>query len=407
MRAYERLLKYVTYPTASAEGAGSTPSTPEQFALAHALVEELKALGAADAVCSETCYVYGQLPASPGCEEAPAIGFIAHLDTSPDFSGQGVRPRVLPNYDGGDVELGGGRVLSAQDFPHLPELAGRTLITASGDTLLGADDKAGVAEIMTLLECLAERPHGKVAVCFTPDEEVGNGVLNFEKERFGASVAFTVDGGVEGEVSWENFNASAAKVEVRGFNVHPGSSKDTMINAGLIACQFAAMLPGDQTPRQSAGRQGFYHLTGVEGNVAKAKLGYILRDFDFAELQRREQALRDAAAKLNAEYGEGTVQVTITPGYRNMSEKMLPDYQWLVDLALKATREAGLTPMTDPVRGGTDGAVLSWRGLPCPNLGTGGHAFHGPYEHITAEGMDACVQVLLGIVEEMRGRTGL
>ncbi len=406
MRAYERLLQYVTCPTTSAEGVETNPSTPEQFSLARTLAEELRTLGAVDAVCTETCYVYGHLPATPGCEEAPAIGFIAHMDTSPDFSGQGVRPRLIPHYDGKDLDLGCGKVLSAAEFPHLPSLAGRTLITASGDTLLGADDKAGIAEIMTLLECLADRPHGEVAVCFTPDEEVGNGVLSFEEDRFGARAAFTVDGGPEGEVAWETFNASAAQVEIQGFNIHPGSAKDKMVNAALLACQFASLLPEDETPRQSAGRQGFYHLTGIEGNGERARLGYILRDFDAEGLASREQALQDAAARLNAQYGEGTVQVELTRGYRNMSEKLLPEFQWLVDLALRATRKAGLEPVTDPVRGGTDGAVLSWRGLPCPNLGTGGYGFHGPYEHITVEGMDACVQVLLEIVEEMRRRKG-
>ena len=404
MRAYERLLKYVTYSTQSDESVEVNPSTKRQFELAHALVEELRALGAADAECSESCYVYASLPASPGCEGAEAIGFIAHMDTSPDFSGEGVKPRVIPDYDGGDVELGCGRTLAVSDFPHLPSLAGRTLITASGDTLLGADDKAGIAEIMTLLELLASRPHGPVAVCFTPDEEVGRGVQGFEPERFKARAAFTADGGPEGEVSWENFNASAARVHIRGFNVHPASGKDTMINAAELACRFAASLPADETPRQSSGREGFYHLTNISGGCGEAELGYILRDFDFENLRRREQALLDAAAKINAEYGESTVSVDISLTYRNMAEKLLPEYRWLIDLALDSVCSATLEPVTAPTRGGTDGAMLSWRGLPCPNLGTGGYAFHGPYEHITAEGMDRCVEVLLGIVERMRQR---
>ena len=404
MRAYERLLKYAVYPTKSAEGVETNPSTPEQFALAHALSDELRSLGAAGVECSEHCYVYAHLPATPGCESAPAIGFIAHMDTSPDFSGEGVKPRIIPDYDGGDVCLGSGRTLAAADFPHLPSLAGRTLITTSGDTLLGADDKAGIAEIMTLVELLAERPHGTVAVCFTPDEEVGNGVLGFEAERFMAQAAFTLDGGREGEVSWENFNASGAEVNFRGFNVHPSSGKDTMINAALAACEFASMLPAGETPRQSSGREGFYHLTGMSGNCESARLGYILRDFDMSGLERREKTLLAAAASLNEKYGEGTVEVKLRLSYRNMAEKLLPEYRWLIDLAMDATREAGLEPYAVATRGGTDGAMLSWRGLPCPNLGTGGWAYHGPYEHITVEGMDKCVEILLGIVERMRLR---
>ena len=344
MRAYERLLKYVTYSTQSDEAVEVNPSTKRQFELAHALVEELRALGAADAECSESCYVYASLPASPGCEGAEAIGFIAHMDTSPDFSGEGVKPRVIPDYDGGDVELGCGRTLAVSDFPHLPSLAGRTLITASGDTLLGADDKAGIAEIMTLLELLASRPHGPVAVCFTPDEEVGRGVQGFEPGRFKARAAFTADGGPEGEVSWENFNASAAKVHIRGFNVHPASGKDTMINAAELACRFAASLPADETPRQSSGREGFYHLTGVEGCCESACARYILRDHDAAKLAMRGETLMHAAKCLNEKYGEGTVTVTLRAGYRNMLDKILPQHAHLIDNAKLAARRAGVEP---------------------------------------------------------------
>ena len=394
MRAYERLLKYVVVPTASAEDVEASPTTERQFALAHMLTEELRGLGVVDACCSDSCYVYAHLPATPGCEGAPRLGFIAHMDTVADFPGEGVKPRVIENYSGGDVELGCGRTLRVSDFPHLSTLAGRTLITASGDTLLGADDKAGIAEIMTLVERLAGEEHGPISIAFTPDEEVGRGTADFELERFGADFAYTVDGGPEGELSYENFNAASAVVKIRGLRVHTGSAKDVMINAALLAMEFNSLLPPMETPRLTSGREGFYHLSSVKGSCDSAEARYILRDHDAGILALRMDTMRRAAEALNSKYGEGTVSLTLREGYRNMVSKIVPDNMHLVDNAVAVIRSCGLEPRIRLVRGGTDGAELSWRGLPCPNLGTGGYAYHGPYEHITAEGMDKCVQIL-------------
>ena len=403
MNALERFLKYAAYSTASAEGVQSSPTTERQFALARELARELAGLGAPDAVCTDKCCVYANFPATPGLEGARAVGFIAHMGTSPDFCGEGVTPTVIPGYDGGDVELGCGRVLRVSEQPHLASLRGRTLVTTSGDTLLGADDKAGVAEIMTMAERLASMPHGPVSVCFTPDEEVGRGTAGFDFELFKAGCAYTVDGGQEGEISWENFNASSAVVSFKGVNVHPGDATNVMVNAGLAAVEFASRLPEAETPRLTSGRQGFYHLTGIEGEVGSARLSYILRDHDEAVLRGREEKIRSVAGELNAKYGAGTVSVEITQGYRNMAQKLLPEHQYMIDAALEAIRAAGVEPVCKSNRGGTDGAVLSWRGLPCPNLGTGGYAFHGPYEHITAEGMDICAGILCGLVKIYAG----
>lgn len=401
MKAYERLINYAKVSTASEEGIGVSPSTQRQFDLARMLVEELRGLGVADAELTDTCYVYGHLPATPGRESAPCLGFIAHMDTSPDFSGENVKPRIIENYDGGDVELGAGRTLSVKRFPHLPGLKGRTLITTSGDTLLGADDKAGIAEIMTLLEELQKdgAPHGRIAVCFTPDEEVGCGTANFDIPKLGADYAYTLDGGPEGEVVFENFNACAAVVHIIGVNVHPGSAKNVMVNAGQVATEFNAMLPNCDTPRYTEGYEGFFHLTAIAGTAERAELRYILRDHDGKKLEMRREMMEHIAKTLNARYGEGTVSVSFREQYRNMAEKIRPDHIHLVENAVKAAEECGVKPLRQPIRGGTDGAQLSWEGLPCPNLGTGGYAFHGPYEHVTVEGMDKCVAIIRRIVE--------
>ena len=401
MRAYERLIKYAKVSTASEEGIGVSPSTARQFDLARLLVDELRELGVADAEVTDTCYVYGHLPATPGHEGAPCLGFIAHMDTSPDFSGENVKPRVIENYDGGDLELGAGRTLSVRQFPHLPSLKGRTLITASGDTLLGADDKAGIAEIMTLIEQLqgGEIAHGRIAVCFTPDEEVGCGTANFDIPKLGADFAYTLDGGAEGEVVYENFNACSAVVNITGVNVHPGSAKNVMVNAALVATEFNAALPSCETPRHTEGYEGFYHLTAIAGTAERAELRYILRDHDAKKLEMRRETMFHIMKILNERYGAGTVNLSFREQYRNMAEKIRPDYMHLVENAVKATEAAGVKPLRQPIRGGTDGAQLSWEGLPCPNLGTGGYAFHGPYEHITAEGMDKCVDIIRGITE--------
>lgn len=401
MRAYERLLNYVKIYTTSIDDADVVPSAEREFDLARPLCDELRAMGLR-AEIDEHCYVMGWLDATPGYEGAPCVGFVAHVDTAPDFSGEGVKPRVIENYDGRDLPLGeSGRVLSASEFPHLPGLKGRTLIVTDGTTLLGADDKAGIAEAMTLLEELIEsgKPHGKVAVCFTPDEEVGCGTLCFDIDRFGADFAYTIDGGFEGEVVWENFNAAGADVFVSGFNVHPGEATGIMKNAGLIASEFAAALPKNETPATTAGRVGFYHLTDLSGNVEAAKLHYILRDHDAKKLEEKKAAILALGDKFNEEYGAETVKIEIRDQYRNMREK-IEETPYVVDLALEATKECGVTPISEPIRGGTDGATLTWRGLPCPNLGTGGYGFHGPYEHITVEGMDAVVRILHSIVRK-------
>ena len=401
MRAYERLLDYVRVYTTSDPESGTHPSAAREFDLAHKLVEELKALGVEDARVDEHCYVYGSLPATPGCEEKPALGLIAHMDTAPDASGENVNPILHENYDGGDVVLPKeGRVIRLADFPEMATLKGRTLITADGSTLLGADDKAGVAEVMTLCEELitSGAPHGKLCVAFTPDEEIGEGSNHFDVPAFGAKYAYTVDGSKEGGIEYENFNAAAATVTIHGFSVHPGSAKDAMINASNVAMEFHQALPVMARPETTEGHQGFYHLCQMYGDVTEAKLGYILRDHDAGKLQFKKDNLLHIACYLNGKYGEGTVEVEIKDSYRNMIEKIKPHFH-LVENARKAIEKAGLTPEEVPVRGGTDGAVLSWKGLPCPNLGTGGFNFHGVCECTTVERMDKATEVLLNIIE--------
>ena len=400
MRAYERLLKYAAVHTASAEDVDATPTTARQFDLAHLLADELRALGMAEVYEEEHAYVYAALPASAGMEGERAIGLIAHIDTVPDFSGENVRPQVIENYNGGEVALGtSGRVLSPEKFAELPTLKGQTLITTDGTTVLGADDKAGVAEIMTACERIIAQgiPHGRIAVCFTPDEEVGHGAALLDFDRLRADFAYTVDGGALEEVNFETFNAAAAHWDITGFNIHPGDAKNTMINASLVACEINAMLPAGDTPAHTEGYEGFYHLMSMMGTVEHAELDYIVRDHSAASFAAREATLQHIEKLINEKYGAGTAKLTLTEQYRNMAECM-SDHMDIVERAERAIAAAGLKPVRVPVRGGTDGAQLSFRGLPCPNLGTGGHSFHGPYEHITAEAMDTAVEIILGIV---------
>lgn len=400
MKAYQRFLNYITYGTASSETSGKTPSTEGQLVLAEALKNELIAMGI-EAEADAYGYVYAKIDATEGCEKAPAIGFIAHMDTSPECSGNGVKAQIIENYNGGDVVLGNGeRILKVSDFPHLPSLKGRTLITTDGSTLLGADDKAGVAEIMTLAEILTttDMPHGKICIGFTPDEEIGEGADHFDVARFGADFGYTVDGGEEGGVEYENFNASAATVFIKGFSVHPGSSKNTMINASLVAMEFNSMLPSADIPSHTDGYEGFFHLTEIKGETSEATLHYIIRDHDAASFDVRNKTLEHITKILNEKYGEGTVSLTLKEQYRNMAEMVRP-HMHIVDNAKLASEMAGVTPIVYPIRGGTDGARLSFMGLPCPNLGTGGYAYHGPYEHITVEGMDTAVEILCQIVK--------
>lgn len=402
MRAYERLLKYVKIHTASAENVDATPTTQHQFDLSRELAGEMRALGMARVYEDEHAYVYGELPASAGMEDKPTIGFIAHIDTVPDFSGENVRPQVIENYDGGPVQLGtSGRTLSPAKFPELSDFVGQTLITTDGTTVLGADDKAGVAEIMTACEhIIAEnRPHGRISVCFTPDEEVGHGAALLDLERFGADFAYTMDGGVLNEVNFETFNAASAHWEINGFNIHPGDAKNTMINACLVAMEINSMLPTGDTPAKTEGYEGFFHLMEMSGTVEAAALDYIVRDHDAAAFAVRKETMRHIEKLINEKYGAGTAKLTLADQYRNMAE-CLSAHMEVVELAEKAIRKAGLEPVRVPIRGGTDGAQLSFRGLPCPNLGTGGYSFHGPFEHITVEGMDAAVDIILNLISE-------
>ena len=401
MRAYERLLNYVVIHTTSDESSETVPSTERQFDLAHKLRDEMAGLGIEDANVDANCYVMGHIPATPGCEDRPAIGFIAHLDTAPDSSGENVHPIVHKDYSGEDVELGNGRMLTKALFPHLSGLKGRTLITTDGSTLLGADDKAGIAEIITMAEEIirSDVPHGRICIAFTPDEEIGHGAELLDLEKFGADFAYTVDGGPENEIEYENFNAAKAVFDIRGVSVHPGDAKNRMVNAALVACEISGMLPSAETPAHTEGREGFYHLTDINGNVENAVISYIIRDHDAGLFDAKIGTLRKIEKTINEKYGDGTVVLTVTDQYRNMIEKIRP-HMHIVDTAKKCIFMQRLEVLDVPVRGGTDGAQLSYRGLPCPNLGTGGYAFHGPLEHITAEGMDTVVNILCQIVKE-------
>ncbi len=396
MRAYERLLKYVSVYTTSDPDSATVPSSMRQYDLAHQLVEELKALGLENVHVDENCVVYGWLSATAGCEKQPALGFIAHMDTAPDCSGENVKPQIIENYDGGDVLLAGsGEKLSPAAFPTLKNLAGMTLITTDGTTLLGADDKAGIAEIMTALESIIseKKPHGKLCIAFTPDEEVGAGVDHFDVEKFGAVYAYTVDGGEEGEIAYETFNACSAEVAVEGLSVHPGSAKDTMINAALVAMEFNALLPAADIPRLTEGYEGFFHLCDMSGDVEHAKLHYIVRDHDRATFEMRKKTLEHAAKTINEKYAREVIRLTIKDSYYNMAEKIAPHME-LIENAKRACEKADMKPFIEAVRGGTDGCRLSFMGLPTPNLCTGGFAFHGPYEHIAVESMDRCAKMV-------------
>ena len=404
MTALERFLTYVKIHTASSENLERTPTEEREFDLSRLLEKEMKEIGMQRVFVDEHAYVYGFLDATPGCEERPCVGFIAHLDTIPDFSGENVKPQLIENYDGGDVVLGSsGRVLTAEVNPHLPKLKGHTLVTTDGTTVLGADDKAGIAAIMTACERILseKRPHGAIAVCFTPDEEVGHGAALLDLERFGADFAYTVDGGELNEINYETFNAAAAKWEIAGFNIHPGSAKNKMINASVVAMEINAMLPAGAVPEKTEGYEGFFHLTDMHGTVEKAELCYILRDHDAAGLREKEKLMRLIEKQINEKYGEGTATLTIREQYRNMAEK-LAERMDIVALAEKAIRAIGLEPVSAPIRGGTDGSQLSFRGLLCPNIGTGGYACHGPYEHTSAENLDGAARLVEAIIDLAR-----
>lgn len=402
MRAYERFLNYVPVWTTSDETSDTVPSADRELVLARMLVEEMKGLGIADARVDDKGYVYGHIPATPGCEDKPSLGLVAHMDTVADASGENIKPQIIENYDGKDVVLkGSGDILKVDEFPYLAELKGRTLITTDGTTLLGADDKAGIAEILTVAEEIIKEglPHGKICIGFTPDEEIARGAKHFDVEGFGADYAYTLDGDEEGEIQFENFNASTAFITIHGVSVHTGSAKDVMVNSQTIATEIHQMLPVNERPETTEGYEGFYHLVSVQGNVTTTKMKYFIRDFDRRSFDARAQKLRDIAEEMNKKYGEGKVEVEIVESYYNMREKIEPCMQ-LIDYAKAAIEHAGITPIVSPVRGGTDGARLSFKGLPCPNLGTGGHAFHGVFEHITVEGMDKAVLIVKDIIRQ-------
>ena len=402
MNVTDRFLKYVGYGTQSDPNTGLNPSTPGQMEFAHVLKEEMEAIGIQEVELDEFGYVMGVIPSTVE-RETPAIGFIAHMDTSPEMSGRHVNPRIIENYAGNDIVLNKekGIVLSTEEFPELMNYVGQTLITTDGNTLLGADDKAGIAEILTAAEYLIGHPevkHGKICICFTPDEEIGEGPDHFNVKKFGADFAYTLDGDTEGEIQYENFNAARAVVEFTGVNVHPGSSKNTMVNAALVAMEFNSMLPSADTPRDTEDYEGFFHLYSIKGDVSHATLEYIIRDHDAASFDVRKKSMEHITKILNEKWGKGTVSLTITEQYRNMKE-IIDTCMELIEHATAACKECNIPPLITPIRGGTDGAQLSFMGLPCPNLGTGGHAYHGPYEHITVEGMDIAVEVGLKIIE--------
>lgn len=397
----ERFLKYVSYDTQSSEESGTFPSTEKQKVLLAALRDEMQALGMTEVTMDQYGYVMGTVPATPGCENAPVIGFIAHVDTSPDMSGKDVKPRVIEEYDGGDIALNGQLTMRVADFPELEFFKGHTLIHTDGTTLLGADDKAGVAEIMTAAEYLLAHPeikHGKIRIGFTPDEEVGRGVDFFDVKAFGADFAYTVDGGMEGELEYENFNAASAKIEIQGRNVHPGYAKDKMINAIQVACELNALLPAWERPEHTEGYDGFYHCIALNGTVDQAQISYIVRDHDSARFEARKNYMQECVDLLVRKYGEGVLTLTLKDSYYNM-RKMVEPHPQVIDKAIEAMKMAGVEPLVKPIRGGTDGARLSFMGLPCPNIFTGGMNFHGRYEYCSLTTMHKAMQVILNLAQ--------
>ena len=399
MTLLDRFLKYVAYDTQSSEESTSFPSTDKQKVLLEALRDEMTALGMTEVTMDNYGYVMGTIPATPGCESAPVIGFIAHVDTSPDMSGAEVKPRIIESYDGGDILLNSALTMRVADFPELAFFKGHTLIHTDGTTLLGADDKAGVAEIMTAAEYLLAHPeiaHGRIRIGFTPDEEVGRGVDFFDVAAFGADFAYTVDGGMEGELEYENFNAASAKIAIQGRNVHPGYAKNKMINAIEVAAELMQLLPAAERPEHTEGYEGFYHCVGIEGSVEQAQLSYIIRDHDADRFEARKRFIWAAVDLLKIKYGEQVLTLTIKDQYFNM-RKMVEPHPQVIDRALEAMRMADVKPLVRPIRGGTDGARLSFMGLPCPNLFTGGMNFHGKFEYASLTTMQRAMQVILNL----------
>ena len=402
MTIVERFLKYVSFDTQSAEDSETTPSTEKQWVLARYLKEELEGIGLTEVEIDEHAYVYATLPANTD-KPLPTVGFIAHMDTSPDSSGKDVKPRIVKDYDGGDIVLdeAAGIVTSPKKFPELLDHVGEDIIVTDGHTLLGADDKAGIAEIVHAMAYLIAHPeikHGRIRVGFNPDEEIGLGAHRFNVEKFGCDFAYTMDGGELGELEFENFNAASAKVEVTGVSVHPGYAKNKMVNAARVATEYASLMPAAETPERTAEYEGFYHLLGMNGNVEKASLTYIIRDHDRARFEERKEYAAAVGELLNKKYGAGTVKVTLADQYYNMREKVEP-VMYIIDTALDAMKDCGIQPRVRAIRGGTDGAQLSFKGLPCPNIFAGGLNFHGPHEFLPIPSLEKASMVVVKICE--------
>lgn len=404
MDIIERFLNYVKFDTQSAEDSTTVPSTDKQLIFARYLRDELKDEGFDDVEMDDNGYIYATLKANTK-KDVPTIGFISHYDTSPDCSGKDVKPRLIRNYDGNDIELSPGIISSTKKFPELLAHKGEDIIVTDGHTLLGADDKAGIAEIVQAMCWLRDHDeikHGDIRMGFNPDEEIGMGAHHFDVEKFGCEWAYTMDGGDLGDLEFENFNAASAKITIKGVSVHPGYAKDKMVNANRLAAEFANMLPADETPETTEGYEGFYHLLGIESNIEKAKLSYIIRDHDRDKFENRKDFIKECARKMNEKYGEGTVTADVSDQYYNMKEKIDPNMH-VIDIVLKAMQDCGVPPKVEPIRGGTDGAQLSFKGLPCPNIFAGGVNFHGPYEFVSVQVMEKAMQVIVRICEITAG----
>ena len=401
MELKDRFLKYVSFDTQSDENSTTFPSTDKQLVLLNYLADEMLTLGMEDVTVDKYGYAMGTIPASKGYENAPVIGFIAHVDTAPDMSGKDVRPRIIDEYDGSDIQLNGSLTMKVSDFPELKNFVGHTLIHTDGTTLLGADDKAGCAEIMTAAEYLMAHPeikHGKIRIGFTPDEEIGRGVDYFDVAAFGADFAYTMDGSVEGELEYENFNAAAATIEIQGRNVHPGYAKNKMINAIQVACELNALVPTVERPEYTAGYEGFYHCVGFNGTVENAKISYIIRDHDSEKFEQKKVFIWSCVDLLQKKYGEGVLKLTLKDQYYNM-RKMVEPHPHVIDKAVEAMRKADVEPIIKPIRGGTDGARLSFMGLPCPNIFAGGMNFHGKFEYCSLNTMQKATQVIINLAQ--------
>lgn len=399
MNIVDRFLSYVAFDTQSSEDTSTTPSTAKQLVFAKFLADELRSVGLQDVELDAHGYIYATLPATPGREHVPTIGFIAHYDTSPDCSGEGVKPRIVPHYDGGDILLSDGIISSPAKFPELLEHVGEDLIVTDGHTLLGADDKAGIAEIVSACEYLLanpDMPHGRIRVAFNPDEEIGLGARLFDVEKFACQWAYTMDGSEVGEIEYENFNAASARIHINGCSVHPGYAKDKMINAARVAAELVSLLPPMETPEHTEGYQGFYHLTSLQGNCEQATLTFIIRDHDSALFEQRKQFISSVVERICSEYGESVATLQITDQYYNMRRQVEP-VMHIIRIAEEAIRQAGMTPRVKAIRGGTDGAQLSFRGLPCPNIFAGGINFHGPYEFCPVQSLERAMQTVVNI----------